>query len=276
VLVAGGWGLGHRTAELYDPISGTWTMTGNLSEPRENHTATLLPNNKVLIVGGADHSDEYLASADLYDPAIGSWSPTGSLATGRILQTQTLLPNGQVLVAGGVQVGATLASAELYDPANGNWTTTRDLANARYIHAATLLTTGKVLIAGGIGKTGFNLTSAELYDVGLGFDTATQPTITRTRFSPKAHRLQLIGSKFQGLSQASGGNSNQDSSTNYPVVQLRAIGNEQVSYFVTDPNRGWSDTSFNSLPPQVYVSGPALVTVFTNGIPSESKYLVVP
>jgi hypothetical protein len=59
-------------------------------------------------------------------------------------------------------------------------------------------------------------------------------------------------------------------------VQLRAIGNEQISFLFVDPLRGWSDTTFSSVPPRGFVSGPALVTVFTNGIPSDAKYLVVP
>jgi hypothetical protein len=80
---------------------------------------------------------------------------------------------------------------------------------------------------------------------------------------------------LQGISQASGGNT-QDSSSNYPVVQLRSIDNSQVTYLLVDPLRGWSDTSVYSLPARGFVSGPALVTVFTNGIPSEAKYLVVP
>ncbi len=64
------------------------------------HTATLLPNGKVLVAGGFGSSGP-LASAELYDPATGPWSPTGSLATARYVHTATLLPNGKVLVAGG-------------------------------------------------------------------------------------------------------------------------------------------------------------------------------
>jgi hypothetical protein len=84
----------------------------------------------------------------------------------------------------------------------------------------------------------------------------------------------LTGSRFQGISQASGGNF-QDSSTNYPVVQLRAIDNSQVAFLPVDPIAGWSDTAFTSTPVNNFPPGPALVTVFTNGIPSDSKYLVV-
>ena len=73
---------------------------GHLDTAREVHTATLLPNGKVLVAGGVD-SRGPLASAELYDPTSGTWSATGSLATGRFLHTATLLPNGKVLVAGG-------------------------------------------------------------------------------------------------------------------------------------------------------------------------------
>jgi hypothetical protein len=185
-----------------------------------------------------------------------------------------LLTNGQVLVAGG-WANDFLTSAELYDPASGTWNTTQSLTTARQFHTATLLQNGKVLVAGGTGGTLTAVSAAEIYDTGLGFKRAAQPKIVTATFSPSDHRVELTGSLFQGISQASGGNT-QDSSSNYPVVQLRAIGNEQVSFLFSDPFRDWSGTAFSSLPPRGFVAGPALVTVFTNGIPSDAKYLVVP
>ena len=139
-----------------------------------------------------------------------------------------------------------------------------------------MLPNGKVLVAGGEGSNANALASAELYDVGLGFSSDWQPqiaTATSTLTTGQRH-LVLKGSLFQGISQASGGNT-QDSSSNYPIVQLRSIDSSQVVFLPVDPVRGWSDTSFRSVPVRDFPLGPALVTVFTNGIPSDAKYLVL-
>ena len=159
----------------------------------------------------------------------------------------TLLPNGEVLVAGGFNSSGSLTSAELYDPASGTWTTAGNLNVGRRSHTATLLPNGKVLVSGGIDDSG-SLASAELYDVGLGFSSAWQPQIaTAPSTLASGSSLMLTGSLFQGISQASGGNF-QDSSSNYPVVQLRGLDNSQVAFLLVDPSAGWSDTTFTSIP----------------------------
>ena len=183
VLVAGGvngdifeFGSILANAELYDPTSGTWTATGSLGAARGEHTATLLPNGKVLVAGGVSNSYSFLVNAELYDPASGTWTATGSLGAARSDHTATLLPNGKVLVAGGfngnLDTGFNLASAELYDPASGTWTATGSLGAARSDHTATLLPNGKVLVAGGFNDSN-RLASAELYDPASGTWTAT-------------------------------------------------------------------------------------------------------
>jgi hypothetical protein len=177
VLVAGGY---HRTprapsAELYDPVSGTWTATGDMATPRYRHTATLLPDGKVLVTGGTNGGFNPLASAELYDPQSGTWSVTHGMAAQRESHVAVQLPDGRVLVTGGRGSADTsasglhepVASAELYDPASGTWSTTASMVAARLEHTATLLPDGTVLVAGGVGiRTGGSATlrSAELYD----------------------------------------------------------------------------------------------------------------
>jgi N-acetylneuraminic acid mutarotase len=180
VLVAGGFSCGPppqscfglNSAELFDPATGTWSSTGNLNRIRDGHTATLLPNGRVLVVSG----DENGNSAELYDPNTGTWSNTGNLNQGRGGHTATLLTNGKVLVAGGEDNNfSVISSAELYDPATETWSNTGNLNTARELHTATLLPNGKVLVAAGF--VNFSLgqvtNSAELYDPSTGIWSGT-------------------------------------------------------------------------------------------------------
>lgn len=139
---------------------------GLLATARADHTATLLPDGRVLVSGGSRNNGATLASAELYDPATGVWTATGSLATRREHHTATLLPDGRVLVSGGNldNRGTPVGSAELYDPATGVWTPTNfQMAAARTAHTATLLPDGKVLVSGGYDASGNAIASAELY-----------------------------------------------------------------------------------------------------------------
>jgi len=174
----------QSSAELYDPATGTFTAVGGLNASRSNHTATLLNNGMVLIVGGVGAAvppAQYgpaLASAELYNPATGTFTPTGNLNTARSWHTATLLNNGMVLIAGGLsRSGPVLSSAELYNPATGtfSYTTggpTLGLNTARVADTATLLNDGEVLIAGGCSVFSNNgcssLATAELYDPATG------------------------------------------------------------------------------------------------------------
>lgn len=157
VLIAGGFEQSSLispptvpavTAEIYDPVTGRFTKTGVMNAARSGHTATLLPNGKVLIVGGDSSS-----SAELYDPANGLFTPAGhtNAAPGQAV----LLGNGKVLLAGNVR-------AEIYDPATGAFTPAGPYTSPhRFLVSATLLTDGRVLIDDG-GYSGARRT--EIYD----------------------------------------------------------------------------------------------------------------
>ena len=158
--------------------SGAFNNTGNMNVPRVDHTATLLPNSHVLVAGGFNGRDGYLASAELYNPVTGRWTLTGSMNVPRDLPQAVLLRNGQVLVAGGLNLSGgfqslPLASAELYNPATGTWTPTGNMTTGRYSFTLTLLSNGQVLAAGGTNNGNGGLTSAELYNPATGTWTAT-------------------------------------------------------------------------------------------------------
>ena len=144
VLITGGYqqdargkGTDLASAELYDPSTGTFTPTGDMTTSREWHSATLLPDGHVLIVGGLPEANGYPSSSEVYDPATGIFTRSGNMTAAHVSHSANLLGNGKVLITG-------YPTAELYDPATGVFTPEGSAKN--YLGTA-LLNDGKILIA---------------------------------------------------------------------------------------------------------------------------------
>lgn len=181
VLIAGGvvpgsssYGQYVATAYLYDPKSDKFVSAGNMNTARSGHGAELLPDGRVLLVGGAEDRYKVVASADLFDPKQfteqnpqKAWSKAAPMTTKRSGFGTVRLSSGKVLVVGGSTGGQpTLASLEIYDPTSGTWTVpAAGLSEQRAVPAVALLRTGKVLVAGGWhGDKQKYLDTIEIYD----------------------------------------------------------------------------------------------------------------
>jgi N-acetylneuraminic acid mutarotase len=146
------------TPELYDSGMNSWTRAGSVVTNRHDHTATLLRNGQVLVIGGG--GPKAAATAERYDPVNKSSIRAAAMATARFGgHTATLLRDGQVLLLGGDD----LATAELYNPDKNRWVTVKSMTTDRRAHSATLLANGQVLVVG--GRSGNDvLATAERYD----------------------------------------------------------------------------------------------------------------
>ena len=197
------------------PASG-FTPTGSMLNAREDHTATLLNDGRVLVVGGMHWAAvqfcpqgtscfrlSALASAEIFDPGTGEFTATGGMSVARVFHTATLLGDGRVLVTGGDdRYGTTYGTAEIFDTSTGVFTPTGNMVYARSAHTATLLTNGKVLLAGGDGDNGTDPLAAELFDPATGEFTPTG-NMTATRFFHTASllsdgRVLLAGGNTSG------------------------------------------------------------------------------
>jgi hypothetical protein len=163
VLVVGGVGppctktcSPLTSAERYDPVANTWTATAPMRATHPGHSATLLPNGQVLIVGDYALSQ----TPERYDPASNAWTPAGTVPVGFASggQTATVLPTGQVLVLTSVAEGPL---AQVYDPVTDRWVVSAPPATSRRYHTATRLLSGQIFVVGGF------LGTAERYADGV-------------------------------------------------------------------------------------------------------------
>jgi N-acetylneuraminic acid mutarotase len=169
LIVFGAWDptgpTAYPTVQTYDPTTDMWSLDAPMLLTRSGHTATLLPDGRILVAGGASDTTAIVNECELYDPVADKWSLAAPMATAREFHAATLLDDGTVLVVGGAPSfagTATLASTEIYHPATDTWTPGPSLPLSVSPNAATLLNDGTVLVAGGFTATA--TASAERFD----------------------------------------------------------------------------------------------------------------
>jgi hypothetical protein len=168
---------------------GALRATASMLEPRSGHSATLLPNGKVLIAGGMRRNQDFYSSAELYDPVTGKFTATGSMAVATVGNAAVLLQSGKVLVLGGWVKGATTDLAEIYDPASGNFSEAGHMTMQRGRAEVVLLEDGDVLITGGQEHDGpGGISTAELYRAATGKFEAIAPM----HFGRMAHTTTVL------------------------------------------------------------------------------------
>jgi PKD repeat protein len=166
VLIAGG-GNGVSTttsqaiqsAELFDPVTGMFTLIGNMLDRRSAHSAILLDDGKVLISGGSNGIGTLFPvnTAELYDPATNTFTPTGNMNYPHLAQLPGKLRDGRV-VQGSSYYNTSHTSAggritdesEIYNPVTESWTPVAPMFKQRIDIGAQGLLDGTLLVAGGV------------------------------------------------------------------------------------------------------------------------------
>ena len=280
ILVIGGQTAGGTpTASCEIWSGGGWGGADSLNTARYYHTATVLQSGKVLVIGGKDAGGT-LSSCEVYDPDSNKWYPEGSLNAGRYYHNATLLYSGLVFVAGGKGGGS---SCELWDPAAEwdeatnihKWKVTGSFNQARTYHSSVLIPDSMpfVLAIGGKGGVSGWLNSIEEFDLGLGYRSDWQSTITN--YKPISHisGSNIKGTLFRGVSEADGGNYCHIASSDHPIMSFIRVGggnwqgNGGGALMYIPRSTSWSDThtvvQLPSMPAGYY-----RLWAITNGIPT--------
>ena len=165
-----GFDAGAMRARLWDPATEAITDAGTVEgNTFESHSASLLPDGRVLIAGGLHGSmaDGPIGSAMTWDPKTGEFTPTGSLLTPRYTHLSVGLDGGRVLVLGGNGD----RTAETYEPDLGRFMALDVHSKLEAYFVASRLADGRVLVLGAAqdGRC------TEIWDVSPGAPSMPEP-----------------------------------------------------------------------------------------------------
>ena len=156
--------LVSTTAKPSSSSAGSLIAVAPMLEPRSGHSSTLLPDGRVLIVGGMRRNQDFYRSAEFFDPSTSRFQKSGEMNIARVGHAAILLNSGKVLIVGGWTGHACTDSAELYDPSTSSFALIGHMTTRRGQPIATLLKNGDVLITGGADHdTPGGIASAEIF-----------------------------------------------------------------------------------------------------------------
>jgi hypothetical protein len=183
---------------------GDLTAAPGMLERRADHTATLLSDGRVLLVGGMRGNDNFHASAELFNPVTRAFTPAGTMSRARVTHFAVALRSGHVLVGGGWTPAGVARSAELYDPVTGTFSALPDMHAPRAGASATRLANGDVLIAGGSSTNSpRGIPSAEIYRAATRrfelVGTMTEARVLHTATLLRDGRVLIAGGKSTGV-----------------------------------------------------------------------------
>ena len=161
VLVLGGEvepGSPVPWVQLYDPISGRWSMGQDMQVARIGESATVLDDGRVLVAGGIGPDMRDLSSAEMFEPNTGTWTSVASLPQTRFSHSASLLPDGRLLVVAGIVNGSISRSTLIYDERLNSWAPGPSTHFGHAQQSSATLRDGRILIAGGYSV------GSEVYD----------------------------------------------------------------------------------------------------------------
>jgi len=187
VLLAGGCAVDGCTTSEVEPSSEFYVPGRGFApgppmlHPRSSHTATLLPDGRVLIAGGGNGPGNLTAGVEIFDPATGSLTPGPAMPQPR-QAASIVLPDGDILITGG-QDGPQhgLSSTVIYDPGSGDWRAGPKMGSPRFKHAITMLDDNRILVLGGTTDDTELLASTEVLDLAAN-EFAPGPVMTAPRY----------------------------------------------------------------------------------------------